>query len=366
MPRTSDTGGAAPARRRPTLRMVAELAGVSTATVSYVFSGRNGSDGSGVAEETARRVAEAAEQLNYRPNRAARAIRTGRSGMVQLSLHMLSDPWSLAVAAAVNDEANRYGLTTLILADGDWHTALDRVESDVAYLDGAGDDEAAQRKLADLVDRGQRLVVFSETLDPAGFDVIRSRAYPGCELAMEHLLERHVAIGCLSSRGAVAAAERGEASRYTAYLERLRAHGIEPDVEWTATFDETSASAFEAAVELLSLDRPPTAIYATTDFAGIAAINAAHMLGLRVPHDVAIVGVGNTPAARTVTPSLTTVGPSDDFYRRQAEIIVGRATDDGSALGVVHEFPWTLVPGTSTDLDSPPQRHHLSSPHHHR
>ena len=118
--------------RRPTLRMVAELAGVSTATVSYVFSGRAGTGGSGVAEATAARVIAAAEELNYRPNTAARAIRTGRSGMVQLSLHMLSDPWSLAVADAVNAEANKHGLTTLILADGDWH---DRVVRGLAARD---------------------------------------------------------------------------------------------------------------------------------------------------------------------------------------------------------------------------------------
>ena len=114
------------------------------------------------------RVHAAARELNYRPNRAARTIRTGRSDTVQLSLHMLSDPWSLAVAAAVNEEANRHGLTTLILADGDWYAALDRVESDVAYLDGAVDTDDGKRKLASLVERGQRLVVFSETLEPDG------------------------------------------------------------------------------------------------------------------------------------------------------------------------------------------------------
>ena len=138
--------------RRPTLRMVAERAGVSTATVSYVFSGRAGAArGQASPRPPPPRVLAAADELNYRPNSAARAIRTGRSGMVQLSLHMLSDPWSLAVADAVNVEANRHGLTTLILADGDWHAALDRVESDVAYLDGVGLDEAATQKLADLV-----------------------------------------------------------------------------------------------------------------------------------------------------------------------------------------------------------------------
>ncbi|WP_309128889.1 LacI family DNA-binding transcriptional regulator [Microbacterium sp.] len=343
------------ARRRPTLRMVAELAGVSTATVSYVFSGRAGSaSGSGVAEATAARVHAAAEELNYRPNRAARAMRTGRSGMIQLSLHMLSDPWSLAVADAVNLEANRHDLTTLILADGDWHAALDRVESDVAYLDGAGVDHDSREKLADLVERGRRLVVFSETLEPEGFDVIRSDALPGCYLAMDHLLERHSAIGCLASDNAVRLAST-QTTRYTPYVERMSQRGLRADPSWTQTYAETQASAFAAAVRLLSAPTRPTAVYATTDFAALAAINAAHMLGLRVPHDVAVIGVGNTPDARLVAPTLTTVGPTD-FYARQARIIVERALSDDLGPARVHDFPWSLFPGDSTDLDAPGAR----------
>jgi DNA-binding LacI/PurR family transcriptional regulator len=334
--------------------MVAERAGVSTATVSYVFSGRAGSGGTGVAEATAARVMAAAEELNYRPNTAARAIRTGRSGMVQLSLHMLSDPWSLAVADAVNAEANKHGLTTLILADGDWHAALDRVESDVAYLDGVGLDDQAVGKLHDLVRRGQRLVVFSEHLEPEGFDVVRSDAIPGCELAMDHLLERHTAIGCLAAEGAVRLAPT-QVTRYTPYLEKMAAAGIDPDPSWTETYAETQASAFAAAVRLLSGENRPRAIYATTDFAAIAAINAAHMLGLRVPHDVAVVGVGNTPDARLIAPTLTTVGPTD-FYERQARIIIDRALGADDAPARLHEFPWSLFPGGSTDLDAPASR----------
>lgn len=342
------------APRRPTLRMVAERAGVSTATVSYVFSGRSGATGAGVAATTAERVLAAAEELNYRPNTAARSIRTGRTGMVQLSLHMLSDPWSLAVADAVNAEANRHGLTTLILADGDWRAALDRVECDVAYLDGIGADDEVKAKLQELVRGGQRLVVFSEHLEADGFDVIRSDAIPGCELAMDHLLERHAAIGCIAAEGAVALASE-QVTRYTPYLEKLAAAGIEPDPNWTVTYAETQASAFTAAVELLSQENRPRAVYATTDFAAIATINAAHMLGLRVPHDVAVIGIGNTPDARLIAPTLTTVGPSD-FYERQARIIIDRALETDPAPARTHEFPWTLFPGGSTDLDIPASR----------
>lgn len=338
------------AHRRPTLRTVAEAAGVSTATVSYVFSGRRAS-GAGVAEDTVRRVLEAADRLNYRPNTAARAIRTGRTGTVQLSLHMLSDPWSLAVVEAVNAEANRHGLTTLILADGDWNAALDRIECDVAYLDQADGSPESRDKLRALASRGQRLVVFSETLEPDGFDVIRSDAIPGCEMAMAHLLEDHTVIGCLAAeRGVAESAER--TTRYTPYVRALEGRGIPLDPGLTATYRESSASAFDGALDLLSRAERPTAIYATTDFAAIAAINAAHRLGLSVPHDVAIVGVGNTPDAHLVAPTLTTVGPSD-FYRRQARIIVRRALGEDAGPPRVHEFAWSLFRGGSTDLSAP-------------
>jgi len=342
-------------RRRPTLRMVAERAGVSIATVSYVFSGRAGSAaGSGVAEATTARVLAAAEELNYRPNLAARATRTGRSGMIQLSLNMLSDPWSLAVADAVNAEANRHGLTTLILADGDWHAALDRLESDVVYLDSVGDDAVGVGKLRDLVAAGRPLVVFSESLAPEGFDVIRSDALPGCGLAMDHLLQDHTAIGCLAGERAVADAA-AQRTRYTPYLERMSAHGLAVRSEWTQTYALTQSSAFAAAIRLLSGPTPPTAVYATTDFAAIAAINAAHTLGLRVPHDVAVIGVGNTPDAHLISPTLTTVGPTD-FYDRQARIIVNRALAEDGEPPQLHEFPWSLFPGGSTDLTAPSTR----------
>lgn len=347
---THHAHGHAPTRRRPTLRMVAELAGVSTATVSYVFSGRDGGvSGAGVAPETARRVRDAAEQLNYRPNRAARAIRTGRTDTVQLSLPLLSDPWSLAVAEAVNTEAKRHGLTTLILADGDWNTALDRIECDVAYIDEAPDTAEVRGKLAGLVERGQRLVVFAEHLEPDGYDVIRSDALPGCELAMAHLLERHTRIGCLAPEASIAGAVTGR-TRYSVYLEALKAKGIDVNPAWSEGYQPSPASAFAAAVRLLSASDRPTAIFATTDFAGIAAINAAHMLGLRVPSDVAVIGVGNTPDAATIAPTLSTVGPTD-FYERQAQIIVARAlADDGEPVRM-HEFEWSLHLGGSTDLD---------------
>ena len=263
---------------RPTMKAVAQEAGVSTATVSYVLSGRSGG-GPGISEATVERVHAAVERLGYRPNTSARAVRTGRTGLVHLSLHMLSDPWSLAVAAAVNEAANEHRLTTMILADGDWFAASEAQRADVVYIDGLGAERAeAERKLAALVESGQRVVVFDEWLEPNGFDVIRSDALPGCRLAVEHLLERHTEIGCLTSRASYDSAAE---SRYSVYRDALRRRGLPIRADRVAFFEDTQASAFSAAVELLSREDRPSAVYATTDFAAIAVEIAACSVSLK-------------------------------------------------------------------------------------
>lgn len=331
---------------RPTVHEVAREAGVSIATVSYVLAGQpvkpNG--GRRYSAETEARVKAVADRLHYRPNPSAKAVRTGRTGVVQLSLHMLSDPWALAVADSVNAVAKERGLTTMILADGDWSAALERQPTDVAFLDVVPGDEGIADRLAGLVARGQRLVVFSDTLEPEGFDVVRSAAIPGCYLAVEHLLSGHTRVGCLT---ASAARHSSSPSRFTPYVELMTAAGLELRDDWIAEFTDSNESAYLAAAQLLSRPDRPTAIYATTDFAALAAVNAAHRLGLRVPEDVAVIGVGNTRAGEHSDPALSTVGPSK-FFDRVAEIIVGKALETEPADGVLHDFPWSLIVREST------------------
>ena len=328
--------------------MVADRAGVSVATASYVFSGARDA-GAGVAEATSERVLAAAAELHYRPNNAARSMRTGKTNTVQISVSLLSDPWSLATVEAINEAAQHAGLTALVLPSGDWYESLSRVECDAAYIGLMSDDEVSRQQLDELVKRGMRLVVFSETVEQAGFDVIRSRALPGCHLIMDHLLERHTEIACLAAEAMLDLS--APANRYGVYRERMAAAGLEVPPEFVATYRNDQQSAFDSAVRLLTGPRRPTAIYATTDFAGIAAIHAAHMLGLRVPEDVAITGIGNAPAAQQVTPTLTTVGP-DDIFELQAELVVSRALDTGPSAPQEYDLPWSLRPGGSTHLES--------------
>ncbi len=319
---------------RPTIKLVAAEAGVSTATVSYVLAGRTKGQGSGISNETSLRVREAALRLGYRPNQAARAIRTGKSNLMMLSLTMLSDPWSLSVSRAVGAAVAEAGITPMILADTDWRVAIPRQGADVIFIDDAGRPGDAEL-LAELA-RTNSLVVFSETLEPDGFDVIRSMAGPSMAAAMDHLTSGHTRIACLAP-----ASSLRSSARHRAYVEGLERAGQSVRPELVATFDGDELNAYAAAAELLSGAEPPTAIFATSDYAAIAAIHAAQRLQLVVPDDVAIVGVGNTLQGEDMVPSLTSAGPVG-FFSGLAEFLVERALDPDGPPRVL-EFPWQLL-----------------------
>lgn len=322
--------------RRPTIKSVAQAAGVSTATVSYVLSGRNGNAGPGVSPSTALRVQEAARALGYRPNQAARTIRTGRTDLLMLALTMIADPWSLDVSRAVGAAASAKGITPMILADTDWRVALRRQNADVTFIDSA-DREGDAELLATAAQR-QRLVVFSETLEPDGFDVVRSLPGRACQEAVEHLLAKHRRVGALRST-----LDRSghRAVRFGAYRAGLASAGLPFREEHVGDYGLDSLSAFESAVRLLSLPDRPTAIYATTDYAAIGAIQAAQSLRLRVPEDVEVIGIGNTTEGEQMTPSLTTVGPHG-FFEGLADFLLERAVNPQVPASVL-EFPWELI-----------------------
>ena len=100
--------------RRATAAEVARRAGVSPAVVSYVVNGgpRN------VAPETAARVRDAVRDLGYRPNRAARALRRGSTGIVGLVIPRVANPFMAELSEAVQDAAARRGLAVLAAGSG--------------------------------------------------------------------------------------------------------------------------------------------------------------------------------------------------------------------------------------------------------
>jgi LacI family transcriptional regulator len=147
-------------------------------------------------------------------------------------------------------------------------------------------------------------VIIDHDAEAPGCNLVNAANRSGARRAIEHLIELgHERIGFITGRRGVGSAEQ----RLLGYQGALEAGGMPRDGSLIVDGDFLEPRGHEAARELLARDRPPTAIFASSDTAALGVLRAARELGVRVPRDVSVVGFDDIPEASFVTPSLTTV-----------------------------------------------------------
>jgi DNA-binding LacI/PurR family transcriptional regulator len=316
---------------------VAARAGVSGQTVSRVVNGSPRVD-----PETRTRIEAAMAELGYRPHRAARALRTGRTQTIGLVVSTLASVGNSRMLQAVADAAaaRGYALTVVTLGvDGDVSAAFERLSDQ--GVDGAIVlNEATERvREADLRAAGLTLVVVDSPRDDR-FGVIETDHAGGAREAVNHLLELgHETVHHLAGpAGSFAAAERERGWR-----EALEASGATAPA--VVRGDWTSASGFAAASALL-VDGT-TAVFAANDQMALGLLRALAEAGRAVPRDVSVVGFDDVADAADYRPPLTTV--HQDFDALGARAVA--ALVDGIEAGAPAAFetvPTRLVVRAST------------------
>ncbi|MDW4572037.1 LacI family DNA-binding transcriptional regulator [Microbacterium sp. M3] len=316
---------------------VAARAGVSGQTVSRVVNASPRVD-----PETRARVEAAMSDLGYRPHRAARALRTGRTQTIGLVVSTLASVGNSRMLQAVADAAaaRGYALTVVTLgAGGDVAAAFERLADQ--GVDGAIVlNEATERvRESDLRGAGLRLVVVDSPRDDR-FGVVETDHAGGARLAVAHLigLGHRMVHHLAGPQTSFAAAERERG-----WSEALAEAGM--PARAVVRGDWTSASGFAAASALLA--EGATAVFAANDQMALGVLRAVAEAGRVVPGDVSVVGFDDVADAADYRPPLTTVRQDFDALGSRAVA----ALVDGIEAGAPAAFetvPTRLVVREST------------------
>ncbi|RZB14627.1 LacI family transcriptional regulator [Streptomyces sp. F001] len=327
--------------RPPTIRDVAEHAGVSKSLVSLVLRGSGQ-----VRPEKREAVLRAVRELGYRPNVAARSLSEQRTRTIGVLLNDLRNPWFVDLLDGLNSLLHDNGLH-MLLADArlNRRTGHDLtgpfldLRVDGLIVVGTLPDPAA---LGTVADRIPLVVAGAREPVPTGVDVVAGDDERGTRLVTEHLIGLgHRRIAHIAGYGAV-----GELRRRS-FEATMREHGLADGVVVEAC-DMTEEGGHRAAVRLLGRPDRPTAVLAVNDIAAVGALSAAEALGLRVPDDLSVTGYDNTSISRLRHLWLTTVdNAGHEVGRRAARCLLDRLETAGGEGRLQLAVPTLEIRGTT-------------------
>lgn len=285
------------------MKNVAKLANVSIATVSRVFTGSDT-----VADETRKKVMKVIKELDYHPNVLARQLRRMKTKTIVVVVPDITNTFFSQVLRGIEVIARGNGYRVL-LGDTENNIAIER-----KYL------KALYEKYADglilLTARMERdrieslaekypVVLACEYLKGSNIPTVSIDNINAARRATEHLIKLgHKRIAHITGPMNVVLSR----DRLKGYKQTMKTYGVEIDPLLINEGDFYYKTGYDLMLKLMSIDNPPTAIFAANDEMAIGAIKAIQSQGLKVPEDIAIVGFDNIEMSAFFSPSLTTIG----------------------------------------------------------
>lgn len=328
----------APIKRRITSYDVAQLAGVSRTTVSFVL---NNVEGINISEGTRQRVLDAAQQLNYYPDASARTLVSGKSHTLGLVIRqdteqVFVDAFLPQVVLGLSQACSERGFQILInplapLERGGYARLIHEKHVDGIVLSGPRSDDS---ELLHLVQENVPLVLMGQ-LPGTTIPFVDINAEDGAKKAVQHLISLgHRRIGIITN----APFEYTSAQqRHSGYQQALREANLPYDDDLVRTGAYTPASGRVAMHSLLRISNPPTAVFVASDVVCMGAMQAIRRAGLRIPEDISLVGFDDIALAAYFEPPLTTLRlPAYQLGwtagRKLADIIEDRAENSATML----------------------------------
>ncbi|MCW0369035.1 LacI family DNA-binding transcriptional regulator [Xanthomonas sacchari] len=325
-----------------TIDEVAALAGVSPMTVSRAINQGK------VRDATRERVMRAVRELGYTPNLAASSLAAAQHTRIALIYTNPSGAYLRELLVGLLRVASNAAIQLVIHY---WEDLDPDAERKAARALGGRVDGVilppplceSQAAVSELVKAGIPVIAIAAGRLSDAISCVRIDDFHAGKEMAEHLIQHgHRRIGFIRGRQDLSASAR----RYEGFVTALQEAGLKVEPGLVQQGDYTYRSGLAAAEKLLSHRRPPTAIFASNDDMGAAAISVAHRRGLEVPRDLSVVGFDDTSAATTVWPELTTIHqPIASMADAAIDILLRsiRRKRDDTRMSSDHVVPHRLV-----------------------
>jgi LacI family transcriptional regulator len=289
-----------------TIKDVARLAGVGLGTASRVVSGKGA-----VSPATLERVKKAIDELGFRPSHAARTLLSGSSQMIGVYIPVLSGTFYTPILQIIDTELRSAGLHMV-----------------VAFGSGIGEQRRqAIEGIEFLIERGcDGLIMMTGALMEEDLSVLGAKR--GQFVALNHefagmpeqcFMVDHELGGRLAARTLLEHQHREIAviggpsalldnvARLKGFREELEENGIDTAKMWVVESDFSPAGGWAAAKQLVESGHACTALFCANDEMAVGALSYFQEAGIRVPHDLSVIGYDDTPSAEFSAPRLTSV-----------------------------------------------------------
>jgi len=289
---------------RTTIRDVARTAGVSINTVSRALNGKPD-----VNPETKRLILEAAERLQYTPNKLARGLRSKKTGVIGVIVADIANPFFSAMVKGMGKAVKELGYSIILQ---DTSENYENEEEAILIMQSEQVDgvlitpvQTDKRSILKLQESGIPFVLVARHFSDVDTDYVVADDVQGGYLATTHLIENgYTKIAFINGPSYNSSA----IERLEGYKKALEEHNIELNEKLIRSGALTMEDGYSHGKALLiDHDPQPTAFFTFSDFVALGAMKAIREAGLRIPEDIAIVGYDDIPFSSCLKVSLTTV-----------------------------------------------------------
>jgi LacI family transcriptional regulator len=315
---------------KTTIYDIAKALNITAATVSRALN-----NNPKISTATRGLVLETAAKMNYKQNKLALALKSGKSHNVGIIVPRINTNFFSTIIRGIEEELQPQGYQVIICqSHEDDERQMETINTLLnAQVDGilmsiSHISEQNSSYIERILKKNVPLIFFDRKKDMAGVSSVTINDFKGAYLATQHLIEQgNKKIAFLSGDRSLEIYE----DRYNGYKQALLDNDIEINEEYIIDIRSNVIEGHYAIEKLLQLENPPTALFSTSDFAALGAIQKLKEHGIKIPEEFCVFGFGNEPFTKFMELSISTVDQSPlEMGKMAAKVFLEQITNSGN------------------------------------